>query len=120
MKIEARQQSRYRILRFRTSPEGKDTQPLYAGFIQIPATSRSDTRYRFDRKSSFSSTCYCDLGGHMEEYYLVLLPKSSTAGDYQGLKASLLSAYIYGTQSGSGGNLKGCSSVSSSLTMLRR
>ena len=56
----------------------------------------------------------------MEEYYLVLLPKSSTAGDYQGLKASLLSAYIYGTQSGSGGNLKGCSSLSSSLTMLRR
>ena len=32
MKNEARQQSRCRILRFRTSPEGKDTQPLYAGF----------------------------------------------------------------------------------------
>ena len=56
----------------------------------------------------------------MEEYYLVLLSKSSTAGDYHGLKASLPSAHNYGTQSGGGGNLKGCSSDSSSLTMLRR
>ena len=44
----------------------------------------------------------------MEADYLVLLSKSSTAGDYQVLEASLLSAYNYGIQSGSGGNLKEC------------
>ena len=32
MKNGIREQSRCRVLRFRTSPEGKDARPLYAGF----------------------------------------------------------------------------------------
>ena len=119
MKNKTRQQFRCRVWRFRISPEGKDARSLYAGFklclfqgakINIKWNGNffilvfAIVRLRWPHGRLLFGTLFEKLNGRR-------LPRT---------KSFVLSAYNYGTQSGSGDNLKGCSSDHSSLTMLRR